>query len=186
MCGAIFAGLENDGVACGEGSGEGSHQWSQQEVHRVVPRSDDEHRSQGIADDLPLPRQGHRRQGRRAGLHPLVEALQGVADLHLHGGDLGDERLSTGFAEVGADGALDLPGVLGEHRGNGLELSSPPFHGPGDSGTEGLRHRCGMLQRGGVHGGVHGVDRLGGRLLVAHWDNPVFSSMASGPSTIRR
>ena len=158
-----FAGLADHGVACRDC---GDHRQEQQ-LHRIVPRSNRTHHAHRLGNDVRGARlEGHRRR-HLLGAHPLRHVGERVVDVADHEADLGPPCFQPWLAEVGSQRVEQLRLAVDHQLLDGAQRCSAPLDRPGAAGGIGVAgggdDRRDLLERGGD--GVHRV-RLRRRFCV--------------------
>ena len=163
--GCHLAGLHDRGVAAGDRRDQGR----EGEVHRVVPRRDDQRGAQRLSAQLPGGGREHRPEGQGRGLQPGLQVLRGVRDLLGDHADLGHRALGAGLAQVLRERAGQARLLAAQAAAQRLELGQARLEAAGGAGVEGAAQRgdlrvdagaqggIGLLGRGLVLDGRHGV-----------------------------
>src|SRR5699024_4247581 len=147
------AGLAHRGVA----AGDRGDQRCEGEVHRVVPRRDDQRGAQGLAAQLAGGGGQQRAQREPLGPQPGAQVLHRVRDLLRDHADLGQGALRARLAEILGERTRERRFLAAQAAAQRLELGEASVDGPGGAGIEGV-----------AQGGDVGEDAGSRRAVPAH------------------
>ena len=117
----VLGGLDHRGVP----GRERAHQRRQQQLHRVVPRSDDQHGAQGLRLDPAAGGTQHRSRSHGPRRHPGGQAATDVAQLGERHADLGELGLGLRLAQVLGQRRLQRLTVPGQHALEPVQALQP-------------------------------------------------------------
>ena len=106
--------------------GDGPHEGIQQQLHRIVPRRNDERAPEGLPNDITRRRKHHHRRLLPFPAGPSANVPDGVPDFSVHQADLGHVGLLVTLVQVGPEGVTEGFLPFPETGLEGFQLPFPP------------------------------------------------------------